>query len=210
MDPQVAVAAVSAPAARAGLRAAGRGGNAVDAALAAGLTATVTHPGMCSLGGAAFVTVWPAEGDPAVIDGAIETPGRGLDPDRRGRAGIEVRMGYGGGTETVVGPGSIGTPGSGRIPTVVHQVLLNRIRLGMTLEEAVRHPRLHVEAGGGDPRVACEPGLPTHDVALPVRRYDDLAMYFGGAAVAERDAGGRLLAAADPRRGSGTGVGPEG
>lgn len=507
MPPKIAVAAVSETAARAGLRAAAGGGNAVDAALAAGLAAAVTHPGMCSLGGAAFVTVWPAGGDPVVVDGGAETPGRGLEPAERGD-GIEVRMAYGGGTGTVVGPGSVavaglpaacdvararfgrlgwkdllsptvdavrggfplppachaflvhawepiyrrdprsraalgdgdggliepgepveppgladtlerlaregadhfyrgplgqriadhvrgaggsltrrdldayraevrpplateldawrvatnpppaaggrilaallamsagrpegdwdaadvawlvraqravlegarderggelpeearafleagpgapppasgsgstlhtsavdgagtlcsvtmsdgfgsgvmppgtglwlnnclgerelnpagpghappghrlpsnmaptvargpdgralalGTPGSERIPTVLHQVLLTAVRTGRTLEETLARPRLHVELGGDGPVVACEPGLPLDEVELPVRRSDGLDMYFGGAAAAARAADGRLLAAADPRRGGGAVVGPDG
>lgn len=508
MPPRVAVAAVSETAARAGLRAVARGGGAVDAALAAGLTATVTHPGMCSLGGAAFVAVWPAGDDPAVVDGGVETPGRGLEPSERGDGGIEARLAYGGGTGTVVGPASVavpglpaacdvararygrlgwedllapavdavrggfplppachaflshawdpiyrrdprsraslgdgeggligpdetveppglvetleelaregadhfyrgplghriadhvrgsggsltrrdlaayrprvrrplaveldgwsvatnpppaaggrilaallamssgrprggwdasdvawlartqravlarergerteplpaearslleagpdrpgpppgsgstlhtsavddrgnlcsvtmsdgygsgvmppgtglwlnnclgerelnpagpghappgrrlpsnmaptvargpegealalGTPGSERIPTALHQVLLNAMRLGDTLREAVARPRLHVEMGDDGPRVVSEPGLPLDEVELPVRRYDALEMYFGGAAAAARAADGRLLAAADPRRGGGTAAGTGG
>lgn len=503
MTPRVAVAAVSPGAARAGVRAAEEGGNAVDAALSAGLTAAVTHPGMCSLAGAAFVTVWPSGADPVVVDGGAGTPGRDLDPADRGRGGIEVHLGYGGGLDTVVGPGSVatpgllaacaaaaerwgrlpwrvllepalerarrgfplpeacheflthahepiyardprsrgalddgqgglagpgetirpegladslealaregvdlfyrgelgrriadhvregggsltrrdleayrprarqpleaeldrwrvatnppparggrtlaallhlsgrrprdgwtaaevawlartqaivlghreapaelpprvqrlvrprsgdgdaspstlhtsvvdeegticsvtmsdgygsgvmppgtgiwlnnclgeralnpgglagrppgrripsqmaptaargpdgralavGTPGSERIPTATHQLLVNGIRLGMPLEEAVRHPRLHVEDGPDGPRAACEPGLPTGAVELPVRRFGDRSMFFGGAAMALRDAAGGLRAAADPRRSGGTAPGPAG
>ncbi len=505
MDPHVAVAAVSRDAARAGADVAARGGNAVDAALAAGLVAAITHPGMCSLGGAAFVVVWPAGDDPAVVDGAIEVPGRGLSPGERGGGTVEARFSYGGGTETLAGPGSVGTPGlpaacaaasrrfgrrpwralvepaverardgfplppachaflehaygpiyrrdergraalgdedgelvgpgetvrpeglaeslallaregpeafyrgplarriadhvrrgggsltrrdleayrarvrrpleagldgwrvatnprpavggrvlaallalsgdrpregwsaadvawlvraqravlaaardgdpeglpraaraaleaggdaaagspatlhtsavdadgtlcsvtmsdgygsgvmppgtgiwlnnclgerelnpggpgegppgrrlpsnmaptaargpdggalalgspgSGRIPTTIHQVLLARVRLGMTLEEAVRHPRLHVEVGGEETRVACEPGLPTDELEMPVRRYGDLDMFFGGVAAAARDPDGGFVLAADPRRGGGTARAPAG
>lgn len=108
---RVAVASVSQPAADAGARVADEGGNAVDAAVAAGLAATVTHPGMCSLGGAGYVTLWPASGDPATVDGGHEMPGRGLPPDRFGHGGVEVSLEYGGGVETVVGPGSVATPG---------------------------------------------------------------------------------------------------
>ena len=507
MEPQVAVAAVSRDAARAGAAVAEAGGNAVDAALAAGLVATVTHPGMCSLGGAAFVTVWPADADPVVVDGAVAVPGRGLGADEPGGGGREVRLSYGGGTPTEVGPGSVGvpgllaacaaasrrfgrlpwsellapavrraregfplpeachaflvhaygpiyrrddrsraalgdgdgelvdpgetvrpeglagsldllaregvgafyggtlgrrvadhvreaggsltrrdletyrpearrplttemdgwrvatnpppaaggrilaallalsgdrpaagwtarevawlvraqravlarargrpegrlpervrrvledgggaaspgspstlhtstvgsdgtlcsitmsdgygsgvmppgtgiwlnnclgerelnpagpgaagppgrrlpsnmaptaargpdggalalgSPGSERIPTAVHQVLHHRIHLDAGLEEAVHRPRLHVEEADGGPRVACEPGLPTGEVELPLRPYDDLDMFFGGAAAVERRADGELVLAADPRRGGGTATAPPG
>ena len=99
---------------------------------------------------------------------------------------------------------AIGTPGSERIPTVLHQVLLGRVVLGAALEEAVRRPRLHVEWDENGPRVACEPGLPMEEVELPVRRHGELDLYFGGATAVERTGEGDYLLAADPRRGGGT------
>lgn len=110
-DARLAVATVSEPAARAGVEVGRRGGNAVDAAVAAGLAATVTHPGMCSLGGGGFLTIWPADGDPVTVDGGMEMPGRGLDEDELGRGGLRVELGYAGGVTTVVGAGSVATPG---------------------------------------------------------------------------------------------------
>ena len=107
----VAVATVSRPAAEAGVRMAEEGGNAVDAALAASLTGVVTHPGMCSLGGGGFVTVWPGSGAPVTVDGGLEMPGRGLPRERLGSGGVEVDLAYGGGVRTIVGPGSVATPG---------------------------------------------------------------------------------------------------
>lgn len=109
--PRTALACVSQDAADAGARVADRGGNAVDAALAASLTAVVTHPGMCSLGGGGFVTIWPADGEPVTVEGGLEMPGRGLPADRFGDGGVRAEMGYGGGLTTVVGPGSVATPG---------------------------------------------------------------------------------------------------
>jgi gamma-glutamyltranspeptidase/glutathione hydrolase len=109
--PRTALACVSQDAADVGARMADRGGNAVDAALAASLTAVVTHPGMCSLGGGGFVTIWPADGEPVTVEGGLEMPGRGL-PDRRfADGGVRAEMEYGGGLTTVVGPGSVATPG---------------------------------------------------------------------------------------------------
>lgn len=109
--PEVAVATVSRDAAEAGARMADEGGNAVDAALAAALTAVATHPGMCSFGGSGFVTVWPAAGPPVTVDGAHEMPGRDLPPERFGNGLVEVHLEYGGGVDTTVGPGSVATPG---------------------------------------------------------------------------------------------------
>lgn len=109
--PRVAIATVSQEAAEAGARIAREGGNAVDAAVAAGLLSTVTHPGMCSLGGGGYALIWPASGAPVAVDGGHEMPGRGLPRERFGDGGIEVHLEYGGGVDTIVGPGSVATPG---------------------------------------------------------------------------------------------------
>jgi len=87
------------------------GGNAVDAALAATLAASVTEPGMIGPGCSGFVTVWPAGAEPVVIDGYAEMPGRGLSPDPERGFGRRISMAYGGGMETLVGAGSVATPG---------------------------------------------------------------------------------------------------
>lgn len=110
--PRVGIATVSRIAAEAGARVADDGGNAVDAAIAAGLVATITHPGMCSLGGGGFVTIGPPEGSPVSVDGALEMPGRGRPPERFGRGDIPVHIEYADGVDTVVGPGSVATPGA--------------------------------------------------------------------------------------------------
>jgi gamma-glutamyltranspeptidase/glutathione hydrolase len=109
---RVAVAAPNDHAADAGRLAAGAGGNAVDAALAAMLVALVSEPGVAALGGGAFVTVAPV-GEPAVtVDGTVAMPGLGLPPEAFGRGVDTVGMEYGGGTRTEVGHGSVGTPGA--------------------------------------------------------------------------------------------------
>jgi gamma-glutamyltranspeptidase/glutathione hydrolase len=110
--PRVSLAAPSAISARAGAAVADAGGNAVDAALAATLVASVTEPGMIGPGCSGFVTVWPAEGDPVVVDGYAEMPGRGLELDPGRGFGRRISMDYGGGMETLVGPGSVATPGA--------------------------------------------------------------------------------------------------
>jgi gamma-glutamyltranspeptidase/glutathione hydrolase len=107
----VAVAATGHQALRAGLSVAQDGGNAVDAALAAAFVALATEPGMVSIAGGCFVNVWPADGDPVVVDGNVEMPGRGLSPDRFGAGVREVVTEYGGGVTMHVGPGSVATPG---------------------------------------------------------------------------------------------------
>lgn len=54
------------------------GGNAFDAALAAGFAAAVAEPMFTSLGGGGFLLARPAEGKPVVFDFFVDTPGRGL------------------------------------------------------------------------------------------------------------------------------------
>ena len=105
------VAAASTAAAEAGSVVADLGGNAVDAAIAATVASMSTELGIVSPGGGAFITIWPAEGEPIVIDAYAEMPGRGLEA---GRSALTERvyMEYGGGMETVVGWGSVATPGA--------------------------------------------------------------------------------------------------
>ncbi len=107
----IGIASSSELAAAAGARLSEVGGNAVDAALAAALVAAVTEPGVCSLGGGAFVMICPPQREPVLIDGHVEMPGRGLPPERLGGGRIDICMEYGGGVATTVGPGSVGTPG---------------------------------------------------------------------------------------------------
>ncbi|CAN5312959.1 gamma-glutamyltransferase [soil metagenome] len=110
--PGVALASSSRLAADGGLRIAARGGNAVDSALAAAFVSMATEPGVCSLGAGGYITIWPADQPPVTIDGNVEMPGRGLPPERFGQGGMTVELAYGGGLRTVVGFGSVATPGA--------------------------------------------------------------------------------------------------
>ncbi len=111
MRRSIAVAATGQQALDAGLAVADEGGNAVDAALAAAIVAGATEPGIVNLLGGAYVSVWPAHGEPVVIDGNVEMPGRGLPPERFGRGVREIVTEYGGGVTLYAGPGSVATPG---------------------------------------------------------------------------------------------------
>ncbi|RPI20663.1 MAG: gamma-glutamyltransferase, partial [Actinobacteria bacterium] len=108
----VAVSSSSQLAADAGARIAGLGGNAVDAAIAAVLVAMVTELGIIAPGASGFITISTPDADPVVIDAYAEMPGRGLPHDRFGGGGRRVWLGYGGGMETIVGWGSVATPGA--------------------------------------------------------------------------------------------------
>jgi gamma-glutamyltranspeptidase/glutathione hydrolase len=96
---------------------------------------------------------------------------------------------------------AVGSPGASRITTSLAQVLLNFVKLGMSLTEAVAHARLHVEVFEGRPTIACEPGVPITECGdLVVRRFPDISMYFGAVGAAMWDPIGGLFGAADPRR----------
>ena len=103
---------------------------------------------------------------------------------------------------------AIGSPGASRITTAIVQVLLNFIHLGMSLEEAIAHPRLHVEVVRGVPTVAFEADLPVEALAgFATRRFPEVSMYFGGVQAALRNSKVDLLAAADRRRTGGVAFG---
>lgn len=109
---QIAVATTSQLAADAAEEVAAGGGNAVDCALAAALMTINTEPGVCALGGSAFVTIWRVNGDPVTIDGNVTVPGIDLAASERGGGSVSVTLDYGGGITTLVGPGSVAVPGT--------------------------------------------------------------------------------------------------
>lgn len=108
---RAAIAAPNSYATQAAQHALDAGGNAVDAAIAAMVTATVTEPGVIAPLGGCYVNIWPAQGEPLVIDANVEMPGRGQPTHRFGAGLIESISTYGGGMTTYVGPGSVATPG---------------------------------------------------------------------------------------------------
>lgn len=109
---RAAVAAPNLAAARAGEATAAAGGNAVDIALSAMLTAMTTEPGIVSSMGGAFVTVWPKGEPAAVVDGNVAMAGKGR-PSRAFGGGLrEVRTDYGGGLTLLAGHGSVAVPGA--------------------------------------------------------------------------------------------------
>jgi gamma-glutamyltranspeptidase / glutathione hydrolase len=102
---------------------------------------------------------------------------------------------------------AIGSPGADRITTAIHQVLLRHLGLRQPLAEAIAAPRLHLEYRESGWQAAAEPGLDTRDVGIPVRRFDEASMFFGGVGATACGRDGALVAAADPRRAGGTWVG---
>ena len=108
---------------------------------------------------------------------------------------------------TIVMDGSVptvglGSAGSNRLRSAILQTLAGIIDDDLPVVDAVARSRVHPEAGGLD----IEGGVPDAVAAAleadgrPVRRWDDLNLFFGGVSAVRR-AGDRLEGAGDPRRG---------
>lgn len=118
---RAAIAAPNALAAQAGIDVVAMGGTAVDAAIAAHAVTYVTEPGIVSALGGAYVNVWPVDGEPQVIDGNCEMPGRGAAPERFGSGLRAIHLDYGGGITINAGSGSAATPGSFAAYELAHE-----------------------------------------------------------------------------------------
>ena len=102
---------------------------------------------------------------------------------------------------------AIGSPGADRITTAILQTLAHLLHDGLSLEDAIASPRLHVEAFESGWRIAAEPGLDLGAAAIPVRFFDEPHMFFGGVSAVLHHADGRFEVAADPRRSGSTALG---
>ncbi|GAA5145890.1 gamma-glutamyltransferase [Nocardioides marinquilinus] len=80
---------------------------------------------------------------------------------------------------------AIGSPGADRITSAL-AVVLGCFAAGVSLVDAVNHPRVHVHRAGRPDEV--------------VRTEAEPSMYFGGVGATLAEPGGHLVAAADPRR----------
>jgi gamma-glutamyltranspeptidase/glutathione hydrolase len=97
----------------------------------------------------------------------------------------------------------VGSAGSVRLAGAILQVVAGVVRQGLTVEDAIARPRLHVDGStahveGGWPDGVAE--------ALVADGFDAVLwagsnLFFGGASAVERRPGGTLGAAGDPRRG---------
>ena len=99
---------------------------------------------------------------------------------------------------------ALGTGGSNRIRTAILQVAVNLLDHGMSLEDAVTAPRLHLEKCG---TLSFEPGLPEAAQAAflaledKAHAWPQSSMFFGGVHAARRFGDGGVEGAGDPRRG---------
>jgi len=98
---------------------------------------------------------------------------------------------------------ALGSGGSNRIRSAVLQTLINLLDARMSIDDAVRMPRIHVE----NDQINIEAGLPEALVDELVahfpdhRLWPDINLFFGGAHSVLRRADGGLAGAGDPRRG---------
>ncbi len=99
---------------------------------------------------------------------------------------------------------AVGSPGADRITTALQQFLINYLQMNMPLEDAIAHPRIHVDTSGEEVRLMSEAGLDLPETDLPTKVFPNLSMYFGGVGAAVYDGNAGLATAADPRREGGT------
>ena len=97
---------------------------------------------------------------------------------------------------------AMGSPGASRITTTILQGWIRMGFGGMSFEDMVRAPRLHVEQIDGEFVVQHEPGIDTRSAGkhFKLRSFDGPDMYFGALNVAGIDGNGSLHALADTRR----------
>ena len=107
-----AVAAGNADTAAAAASVLQAGGNAVDAAVAAGFASAVTEPGLSSLGGGGFLLWAPPEGPERLLDFFVDAPGRGRPQDGRTPTFLPVTVRFVGADQVFhAGWGSVAVPG---------------------------------------------------------------------------------------------------
>jgi len=73
-------------------------------------------------------------------------------------------------TEAVL---AIGSPGADRITTALHQFFVNFAQLGLDLNDAVAHPRMHLKLVGDESTLAVEPGLDIPAIDIDITRYEE-------------------------------------
>jgi gamma-glutamyltranspeptidase / glutathione hydrolase len=120
----------------AAVRALRAGGNAYDAAVAAGFAASVAEPCLSSLGGGGFLLARTAQHQEMLFDFFVDTPGRGRHPDAPVPVLQPATLRFGGASQVFhVGHGSIAVPGCLAGYLHVHR-RLGRLSLPEVIEPA--------------------------------------------------------------------------
>ncbi len=110
-EPLGVIAAGHPLSAQAGADAMREGGNAVDCAIAAMLTAFACEPLLTSLGAGGYMLVVEPGNDPVLLDFFVEAPGRGADVTARAEL-VPISVSFGDAIQVFnIGPASVGTYG---------------------------------------------------------------------------------------------------
>ncbi|HRC73299.1 MAG TPA: gamma-glutamyltransferase [Candidatus Competibacter sp.] len=119
------------------------GGNAFDAAVAAGFAAAVAEPALTSLGGGGFLLARPAQSRPVVFDFFVDTPGQGLRAGDLEPHFVPVTVRFPGSEQLFnVGMGSVAVPGALKGYLHAHR------RLGRLPLRDVLAPAVHLAREG--------------------------------------------------------------
>ncbi len=129
----------------------------------------------------------------------LNPPGRSLRPGARLTSMMAPSIVLDGDRPRLV----VGSAGSIRLRGAILQLVVNVVRHGLPVEEAIAAPRIHLDDG----RVHCEGGCDPAELdrlealGYELVRWRRRNLYFGGASAVERLGDGGLAAAGDPRRG---------
>ena len=117
------------------------GGNAFDAAVAAGFAAAVAEPALTSLGGGGFLLAHTAQGRALLFDFFVDTPGRGLRAGELEPHFLPVTVRFPASEQVFnVGMGSVAVPGALKGYLHAHR-RLGRLPLPEVLAPAIRLAR---------------------------------------------------------------------
>ena len=98
---------------------------------------------------------------------------------------------------------ALGSGGSNRIRSAILQVLAGLMDFGMSVEDAVGAPRVHLEGSllNVEPGFAASAMDAVVDEAEEQKRWPEQSLFFGGVHAVKRAADGAFEGAGDPRRG---------
>jgi gamma-glutamyltranspeptidase/glutathione hydrolase len=117
------------------------GGNAFDAAVAAGFASAVAEPALTSLGGGGFLLARTADGQTVLFDFFVDTPGCGRDTSSLDPHFLPVTVRFPGSEQVFnVGYGSVAVPGTLKGLLHVHE-RLGRLPLDRIVTPAARLAR---------------------------------------------------------------------
>ncbi len=122
-----------------------QGGNAYDAAAAAGFMSAIAEPALSSLGGGGFLLAHSAAGEEILFDFFSDTPGLGLKKTQLNPHFYPVTVGFSGSTQDFhVGMGSVAVPGCLAGYLHVHE-RLGRLPLANIVAPAIEAARHGVQ-----------------------------------------------------------------